>query len=89
MPDESSLYVPLTKDTGVLVITSAPAESSIIIDGKDYGRTPATIDIPPGQHRVELIAGSNRQQRIINVQTGALIPINILWRPTGSVSTTK
>lgn len=79
VPDTSSLYVPLMKSTGVLIVTSSPSGSQIVIDGKSYGRTPATIKLPPGLHRVELIDGAQHRQQMINVQTGAFIPVSIRW----------
>jgi serine/threonine-protein kinase len=79
VPDQSSLYVPLTKNAGVLIVTSSPPGSTILIDGKSYGHTPATIHVSPGKHRIELVNGSRHKQRIIDVDTGAFIPVSIRW----------
>src|SRR5579884_2703795 len=79
VPDETSLYVPLVKNSGVLVVTSSPPGSSIFIDGRNYGHTPATIRVPPGLHRIELVNGPLRQQQMIQVESGAFIPVTIRW----------
>jgi len=79
VPDETSLYVPLVKNMGVLVVTSSPPGSSIFIDGRNYGHTPSTIRVPPGLHRIELVNGPLRQQQMIQVESGAFIPVTIRW----------
>jgi serine/threonine-protein kinase len=79
VPDERSLYIPLTKSTGMLVVTSSPPGSSIFIDGQNYGHTPATVKVAPGQHTVELVNGPLRQKQIIEVESGAFIPVSIRW----------
>ncbi|MGH9656057.1 MAG: serine/threonine-protein kinase [Bryobacteraceae bacterium] len=79
VPDQSSLYIPLIKNMGVLVVTSSPPGSTILIDGKPYGHTPATIHVSPGKHQIELVDGSRHKRRTIIVQTGAFIPVSIRW----------
>src|SRR5215212_1622717 len=37
-----------------LAVTSTPADAAILIDGRDRGRTPATLILPRGHHRVTL-----------------------------------
>ena len=37
-----------------LAITSTPTGATIIIGGRERGRTPATLALPPGEHRVTL-----------------------------------
>jgi hypothetical protein len=79
VPDDTSLYVPLAKSSGVLVVTSSPPGSSIFIDGRNYGHTPQTITVPPGSHTLELVNGPLHQQQTIEVQAGSFIPVFIRW----------
>jgi hypothetical protein len=46
----------ITGDVGRLVVRSTPAGARVFIDGRDQGRTPATIrDLGRGPHRVRLV----------------------------------
>src|SRR4051794_961995 len=40
--------------SAALAITSAPTGATILIAGRERGRTPATLALPPGEHRVGL-----------------------------------
>lgn len=40
--------------TATLVVTSSPTGAAILIGDRDYGRTPATVALPPGEARVTL-----------------------------------
>jgi serine/threonine-protein kinase len=41
--------------TGSVVVKSTPAGATVLVDGKDYGRTPVTVrDLAPGAHRVQV-----------------------------------
>ena len=58
LPDEHSLYVPLAQNTGVLLVTSIPSGSTVIVDGRSYGQTPATLHLSAGVHHIALMNGS-------------------------------
>jgi hypothetical protein len=67
VPETSSVFVTMPRLTGALVVTSNPSAATILIDGKDYGLTPATLHLPPGQHRVTLMNGSQRHDAEVTV----------------------
>ena len=54
VPEDNSVFAALDKSTGTLVLTSIPAGSTIVIDGKNSGHTPATLHLTPGDHRLGL-----------------------------------
>lgn len=55
----------LEKGRGLTVISN-PTSADLDIDGKQYGKTPLTINIDPGQHTI-LVAHANFLQRSIRV----------------------
>lgn len=51
--------------TGTLTVISQPLGAKIIIDGKDYGETPQTIEnLPIGTHSVEITKENYRSEQI-------------------------
>jgi hypothetical protein len=46
---------------GVIFLSSSPARADIIIDGKNTGKkTPAKVELPSGQHRIEMVKSGQR-----------------------------
>lgn len=64
---------------GALKIKSFPA-ASIVVDGKKRGRTPKTIYLKPGTHRIQL-EGPNGETRELNryVNRGKNPPVSQYW----------
>ena len=72
VPESSSMFVALNKLNGTLIITSAPPASTILIDGTDFGLTPATLHITPGPHHLTFLKGSQRHDEVIRVNTDTI-----------------
>ncbi len=70
VPNDSSLYFPLVKNTGALVVTSVPSGAAVLVDGQDAGRTPVTLHLGLGTHRLVWMYGSNQHQETVEVQSG-------------------
>jgi tRNA A-37 threonylcarbamoyl transferase component Bud32 len=68
IPADRSLYVPMTRSTGVVFVTSTPTGATIYVDGKPYGRTPATLHLPAGSHQLVVVNGSVQHEDTVNVQ---------------------
>jgi serine/threonine protein kinase len=68
IPGDRSLYVPMSRSTGVVFVTSTPNGATIYVDGKPYGRTPATLHLPAGSHQVVVANGSAQHEEIVSVQ---------------------
>ncbi len=79
LPDERSLYVPLTQNTGVLVVTSIPNGSSVIVDGQRYGQTPATLHLSAGVHHIALTNGALRHDETVNIEPDSFQARSIRW----------
>jgi len=70
------------------IITSQPEGAAITVDGKDTGRlTPATLELPPGEHRVDLsFPDLGAASYLVNGARGEKVPLEAtLW---GSVDVT-
>lgn len=69
IPADTSLYVPMAKSTGVLFVTSIPNGATIYIDGKPYGRTPATLHLTSGSHQLVVADGSLQREETVIIQS--------------------
>jgi len=66
--------------TGELTVDSTPPGASVIIDGKDRGRTPLSLSLPPGSYDVELRAGRERHVVAARVAAGAMSAQHVVLR---------
>jgi serine/threonine-protein kinase len=71
-PDERSLLIAMNRSAGTLLVTSTPSGATLQLDGHDAGRTPTSLHLSPGQHRLDAFLGSQVQQRIVQVQPDAI-----------------
>jgi len=79
VPDENTQTIALAKQTGALVVTSVPAAATILVDGTDFGLTPATLHLTPGQHRLTLLNGSQRHEEVVTVVGDAIQAANVTF----------
>jgi serine/threonine-protein kinase len=70
VPGDASLYVPLVHDTGALLVTSVPIGADVLVDGQVAGRTPVTLHLSLGTHRITWIQGGNQHQETVEIQSG-------------------
>lgn len=80
VPEDTSQYIALTKNMGVLEITSIPSGSAIFVDGKSFGYTPATLHLPVGPHRVQLVNGSQRHEETVEIETDGFLALGWRWQ---------
>jgi len=68
----------LVPSGGILKVTCNIRRARVMLDGKPIGRTPFDGDIPPGKHKLEIIAaGKTPAARLIDVRAGKEIVITI------------
>lgn len=61
-------------DNAVVKLTSAPSGASILVDGRDYHlRTPATIRVAPGKHKVSLVTGDDKYTWTVTAIAGQTV----------------
>ncbi len=71
VPADDSIFVTLSKNMGVLVVTSSPPGASIFVDGKNFGHTPSTLHLPTGTHTLLLVNGALRHEETVDIQNDA------------------
>jgi hypothetical protein len=71
-PDDRSILISMNRTTGTLLVTSTPTGATLLLDGHDAGRTPTSLQLSPGQHRLDAFLGSQVQQKIVHVQADTI-----------------
>ena len=63
---------------GTLVVESEPTGADILIDGQAKGKTPLTVSLPAGQHRLELRSPDITRSSSVTVGKGARVVQHIV-----------
>ena len=80
IPRETGLIVNMEKMVGTLSVTSSPSGLEVLVDGVDQGRkTPASITLAPGTHRVEVVKGAEKQAFNVEIHDGSTLVQNVDW----------
>jgi serine/threonine protein kinase len=79
IPEVKNLYIPLSRSTGVLLVTSEPSGSTVIVDGHTFGQTPATLRLTPGQHEIVVQRGDQKRQDTVNIEADSFLARRINW----------
>ncbi len=58
VPQDLSIILPMVKSLGVLLVSSEPSAATVNVDGQPAGRTPLTLRLAPGTHRVSVWDGT-------------------------------
>lgn len=80
VPQDASVYIPLAKNQGILLVTSEPSGSTVIVDGKNYGRTPVTLHLSPGVHHVAVANGATQREEAVVVEPGGFEIRSYRWQ---------
>lgn len=76
------LFVSLTAATGRVHLESDPPGASILVDGQPRSeKTPATLVLPAGKHRLTVIRDGDRRDRDIDVADGGLLRVTFSLAP--------
>lgn len=80
-PAQDSVFARMDASTGTVFLDSTPSGASIRVDGKDVpAKTPATLRLPAGRHKVEVSKdGYASQQHDVEVNDGAISKLTIRW----------
>ncbi len=80
MPDDQEISVDLQPNAGLLLVTSEPSGAIVTIDGRDAGRTPASLRLSAGQHHLVLILSGNlRAEDTVNISPEQLTSRTYRW----------
>jgi serine/threonine protein kinase len=74
IPRDTGLIVNLERMSGMLTVSTDPSGLTIVIDGKEQPRkSPATFNLPPGPHTVEIVKGTDRHPMSVDIRDGSTI----------------
>ncbi len=74
IPSDTGLIVDLVRATGMLTLLSRPSGCSIAIDGQEQSqKTPATLMLAAGTHRIQVRRGDFKQDFTVDVRDGAIL----------------
>ena len=79
LPDTHSLYIPLSRSSGVFVMNSVPSGATVTVDGQLFGQTPVTLHLSPGVHRIALSYNNLRHQEAVNIEPESFQTRTIRW----------
>jgi serine/threonine-protein kinase len=79
LPETRTLYIPLERSSGTLVLTSIPNGASVSVDGQLYGQTPITLHLSPGIHQIVLTRGALEHHERVNVEADGFDARTIRW----------
>jgi hypothetical protein len=64
--------------TGTVVLTTEPAGAHVLLDGKEMGDSPLTLEnVPAGKHALMFVTASASVKRIIRVETGKTVSLDV------------
>ncbi len=74
IPSDTGLIVDLVRSTGLLTLLSQPSGCSIAIDGQEQSqKTPATLTLAAGMHKIQVRRGDFKQEFTVDVRDGAIL----------------
>jgi hypothetical protein len=80
LPDDPGLIVNMTARSGTLSVVSTPPGLAIFIDGQEQARkTPASLTLPVGTHRVQVVKGDDRQDLTVDIRDGVFTERSVDW----------
>jgi len=82
LPSDPGLIVNLEAATGTLSLVTNPANLTVFIDGQEQARkTPSNFVLAVGEHRVQVIRGSDKQEFAVAIRDGVVSQKSIDWGP--------
>jgi len=79
VPLEGSVFVTMARNMGVLVLTSEPAGTNVVVDGRDIGPTPVKVSLPAGRHHLSLTDGARHHEETIQIDTDGAYVRSFRW----------
>jgi serine/threonine protein kinase len=81
IPRETAAVVDLVRMTGTLSLITQPAGLTAFIDGQEQSaKTPLSVRLPIGMHKVQVVRGSDRQEVTVSVTDGNMTTQRINWQ---------
>jgi len=80
VPDEKQLNINMSQSMGVLVVTTEPSGSTVVLDGKQYGVTPLTVRLPIGTHQLAIVNGAGRHEETVQIDNDQFTTRSFRWQ---------
>ncbi len=80
IPEDTSVFISLTKEVGVLLVTSEPPGATVIVDGRNYGPAPQTLHLSPGPHKLVLQRGPQEHEETVEIEPDSFVARGIRWK---------
>ena len=80
IPHDTGFIVNLEKMMGTLNLQTTPSGLTVVLDGQQSGRTPATFQLSPGMHRVSLLRGSDHHDFTVEIKDGTTLTRTVEWQ---------
>jgi hypothetical protein len=81
IPNDTGLIVDLVPMTGTLNLLTDPAGLTVLIDGREHPqKTPVSVTLPVGPHRVQVVKGTERQELQVDLSDGQFVSKTISWQ---------
>jgi serine/threonine-protein kinase len=80
VPDEKQLTIALSQSMGVLLVTTEPSGSTVMVDGKQYGQTPLTLRLPIGSHQLAIVNGAGRHEENVVIENDQFTTRSFRWQ---------
>ena len=82
LPNDPGLIMNLEATSGTLSLATNPAGLTVIIDGQEQAqKTPANFSLPVGEHRVQVLRGSEKQEFTLQIRDNVVSQKSIDWGP--------
>lgn len=80
--EETGVFIALDPAYGTLTITSDPPGAAVSVAGNPQGKTPQTVQLPPGTYRVVVQMGEPYHdfEQTVTVQRGVEHPLVVVFR---------
>ena len=86
--EEMTISIELPEEVGVIFITSDPADASLFVDGKDYGRATQRLRLTTREHTLEFRKPGYKTHRVaLTPRAGVSKELSITLSPVGTAST--
>jgi tRNA A-37 threonylcarbamoyl transferase component Bud32 len=80
-PADSEVFINLEQSLGTVVVRSEPRGATIVVDGRSRSeKTPAILNLPSGQHTIEIVRDGERESHEVTVRESAITNVQVTFR---------
>jgi len=81
IPNDTGLIIDLVPMTGTLNLLTDPPGLTVMIDGREHPqKTPVSLTLPIGPHRIQVVKGTERQELQVDLSDGQFVSKTISWQ---------